>query len=310
MNEEVKNSCVSASDFVRVDRGMDSDVIARPSISYWKDVWRRLKTDKVAIICMVYLLIVIAMAVLAPLLSQYSYDSTNLSHLNEGPSAAHWFGTDQAGRDLWARIWVGARISLLIGFGGAVVPMIVGTLIGGISGYFGGWVDMVIMRIIDVGACIPDLVYITLIMLFLGAGPGSIVIAIAISGWMGTARSVRGRMLQFKNREFVLASRTLGGSGLHQIFSSILPNILGQQVVSLTSMIPAAIFMEAYLSFIGLGVASPMTSWGQLAQTGQKVFRQYPYQLFIPGVIISVTILAFYLFGNSLRDAMDPHLRN
>ena len=310
MNKEMKNSCVTSSDFVRVEHSMDSDVIARPSISYWKDVWRRLKTDKVAIICMVYLIIVIAMAVLAPMFCQYAYDSTDLSHLNEGPTAAHWFGTDQAGRDLWARIWVGARISLLIGFGGAVVPMIVGTLIGGISGYFGGWVDMVIMRIIDVGACIPDLVYITLIMLFLGAGLGSIVIAIAISGWMGTARSVRGRMLQFKNREFVLASRTLGGSGLHQIFSSILPHILGQQVVSLTSMIPAAIFMEAYLSFIGLGVASPMTSWGQLAQTGQKVFRQYPYQLFIPGVIISVTILAFYLFGNSLRDAMDPHLRN
>lgn len=166
------------------------------------------------------------------------------------------------------------------------------------------------MRIIDVGVCIPSLVYVTLIMLWLDAGPVAIIIAIAITGWMDSARVVRGRMLQFKNREFVLAASTLGASPIRIIFRHILPNILGQQVVNISSAIPAAIFLEAYLSFIGLGIKSPMTSWGQLCQVGSEFYRLYPYQLFIPGVFISVTILAFYLFGNCLRDALDPHLRD
>ncbi len=169
---------------------------------------------------------------------------------------------------------------------------------------------MLIMRIIDIGVCIPSLVYVTLIMLWLGSGPAAIVLAIAITGWMDSGRVVRGRMLQFKNREFVLAAKTQGASSLRIIFRHILPNILGQQVVSISSAIPGAIFLEAYLSFIGLGIKSPMTSWGQLCQMGASFYRLYPYQLFIPGVLISVTILAFYLFGNCLRDALDPHLRN
>ena len=226
------------------------------------------------------------------------------------PSAEHWFGTDAGGRDLWTRVWVGARISLIIGLGGAIVPQIIGIFLGGLSGFFGGWVDMLIMRIIDVGVCIPSLVYVTLIMLWLDAGPVAIIIAIAITGWMDSARVVRGRMLQFKNREFVLAASTLGASPIRIIFRHILPNILGQQVVNISSAIPAAIFLEAYLSFIGLGIKSPMTSWGQLCQVGSEFYRLYPYQLFIPGVFISVTILAFYLFGNCLRDALDPHLRD
>ena len=145
---------------------------------------------------------------------------------------------------------------------------------------------------------------------WLAYGPVAIIIAIAITGWMDSARVVRGRMLQFKNREFVLAASTLGASPIRIIFRHILPNILGQQVVNISSAIPAAIFLEAYLSFIGLGIKSPMTSWGQLCQVGSEFYRLYPYQLFIPGVFISVTILAFYLFGNCLRDALDPHLRD
>ena len=147
-------------------------------------------------------------------------------------------------------------------------------------------------------------------MLFMGSGPVAIIIAIAMTGWMDSARVVRGRMLQFKNREFVLAARTQGASPFRIIFRHILPNILGQQVVSISSAIPGAILLEAYLSFIGLGIQSPMTSWGQLCQVGASFYRLYPYQLFIPGVFISVTILAFYLFGNCLRNALDPHLRD
>lgn len=304
-------SNVTAKDFAPLRRDRDmSDVIVRPSVSYWKDVFRRIRSDKVAVFSFTVIFIIALFAIFAPLLSPYSYETTDMLNTNQFPGQAHWFGTDSVGRDLWARVWVGARVSLLIGICGAIVPQLIGIFLGGISGYFGGWVDMVIMRVIDVGVCIPSLIYVTLIMLFLGSGPVAIVIAIAMTGWMDSARVVRGRMLQFKNREFVLAARTQGASSLRVIFRHILPNILGQQVVSITSSIPGAIFLEAYLSFIGLGIQSPMTSWGQLSQVGASFYRLYPYQLFIPGAFISVTILAFYLFGNCLRDALDPHLRD
>ena len=278
----------------------------RPSRSYWAGVFERLRTNKVAIVSLTVLVVIILLAIIAPIVGQ-SYETTDLLHTNESPSAAHWFGTDASGRDLWSRVWVGTRVSLLIGLFGALIPEFAGILIGGISGYFGGWVDMLIMRIIDIGICIPTLVYITLVMLLLDSGPVAIIVAISLTGWMGTARMVRGRILQFRSREFVLASRTMGASSMHLIFRSILPNILGQLVVNITSAIPSVIFTEAYLSFIGLGVKSPMTSLGQLSQVGVTNYRLYPWQLFIPGIVISVTILMFYLFGNCLRDALDPH---
>ena len=280
------------SDFITLPQGENKgDVMVRPSVSYWSDVWRRICSDRVAMVSLAVITIIALMAVFAPILCPYKYETTDLLATNLGPCREHWFGTDSLGRDQWARVWVGARTSLLIGIGGAIVPQIIGIFLGGISGYFGGWVDM-------------------LIMLWLGSGPVAIVLAIAITGWMDSGRVVRGRMLQFKNREFVLAAKTQGASSLRIIFRHILPNILGQQVVSIFSAIPGAIFLEAYLSFIGLGIKSPMTSWGQLCQMGASFYRLYPYQLFIPGVFISVTILAFYLFGNCLRDALDPHLRN
>ena len=304
-------SNVTEKNFAPLNANRDlSDVIVRPSVSYWKDVFRRIKSDKVAMVSLSVIIIISLFAIFAPIFSKYGYETTSMLETNLKPGGSHIFGTDSLGRDLWARVWMGARVSLAIGVCGAIVPQIIGIFLGGISGYFGGWVDMVIMRIIDVGVCIPSLIYVTLIMLFMGSGPVAIIIAIAMTGWMDSARVVRGRMLQFKNREFVLAARTQGASPFRIIFRHILPNILGQQVVSISSAIPGAIFLEAYLSFIGLGIQSPMTSWGQLCQVGASFYRLYPYQLFIPGVFISVTILAFYLFGNCLRDALDPHLRD
>lgn len=304
-------SMVTAADFVRVNESeKNKDIIVRPSISYWANVLRKMVTNKIAMLCLTYIVVIVGFAVLAPILSKYQYDSISLLQRNLSPRSSHWFGTDAVGRDLWTRVWIGARVSLLIGLFGSIVPEVIGILIGGIAGYFGGWVDMLIMRIIDIGICIPSLVYITMLMLFLGGGPVTIIIALAMTGWMGSARNVRGRVLQFKNREFVLASRTLGGSSMRLIFKEILPNIMGQLVVGIFSGIPMAIFMEAYLSFIGMGVQSPMTSWGQLSQTGVNLFRVYPYQLYIPSIIISLTILIFYIFGNCLRDALDPKLGN
>lgn len=304
-------TAITASDFQFIPREEKAaDTVVRPSVSYWADVFRRIRQDKVAMISLGIIVIISLMAIFAPFFCPYDYATNNLSAINQPPSAEHWFGTDQLGRDLWARVWIGARVSLLIGLGGAIAPQIVGIFLGGISGYFGGWVDMFIMRVIDVGLCIPELVYVTLMMLLMGSGPMAIIATIAMVGWMGSARFIRGRILQFKNREFVLAAKAQGASPMRQIFRYILPNILGQQVVTITAAIPGAIFMEAYLSFIGLGIKSPMTSWGQLSQIGSSVFRTSPYQLWIPGALISVTILAFYLFGNSLRDALDPHLRD
>lgn len=307
--EGTKTILLECGDFTPAgEEEKSAAVVLRPSVSYWANVRRKMTTNNVAVGCFILIVIICLAAVFAPMFSRYTYDATNTMAGNLPPSSEHWFGTDTLGRDLWTRVWVGARVSLLIGLFGSLVPEVIGILIGGLAGYFGGWLDQLIMRIIDVGICIPSLVYITMLMLLMGGGPATIVVALAATGWMGSARNVRGRVLQFRDREFVLASRALGGSPARLIFRDILPNIMGQLVVSITSGIPAAIFAEAYLSYIGMGVQSPMTSWGQLSQVGSTVFLIYPYQLAIPGTIISVTILVFYIFGNCLRDALDPHM--
>lgn len=286
------------------------EAIARPSITYWADVARRLRQNKVAMAGLLVILIILILSILAPLLSPYSYDFQDLSIVNQGPSAEHWFGTDSLGRDIWVRIWVGARVSLAVGIGGSIIPSLIGIVIGGVSGYFGGKLDMFIMRLIDIIMCIPNMIYVILIMLWVGSGPVALVLAFAVTGWMGTARSVRGLILQLKEQEFVLASRTLGASSGRLIFSHLVPNTLGIVVVSMTMGVPSAIFQEAYLSFIGLGIAPPIPSWGQLANSGIAVFQIYPSQLLLPAIFISITMLSFNLFGDGLRDALDPKLRS
>ena len=287
-----------------------ADALVRPSISFWRDVARRLRKNRIAMLSLACILVIALMAVVAPLLSPYTYSDTDLQNRNAAPSAEHWFGTDKLGRDLWTRVWVGARVSLLVGILGSVVPGLIGIVIGGISGYFGGKLDMIIMRIVDICICIPGLIYVILIMIYLGSGPIPIIVAFAFAGWMGSARSVRGLVLQLKEREFVLAARTLGASPNRLIFRHLIPNTLGIVVVGMTMAVPAAIFFEAYLSFIGLGVQPPMTSWGQLANLGVGAFRVYPGQLFIPAAAICVTMLSFNLLGDGVRDALDPRLRD
>lgn len=302
---------IPSSEFVPVDRSdLDSDQLVRPSESYWRGVWRRISHNRMAVFCAALLLVIVLLAIFAPILSPYRYDQTDLTAGNQWPSSEHWFGTDAAGRDLWTRVWVGARVSLAVGILGAIVPFAIGMVVGSIAGWFGGWVDMVIMRIIDVGLCIPQMIYIILILVYLGGGAQAIVIAFAVINWMGPARGYRGRVLQFKNREFTLAARTLGASPARVIFRHILPNILGNIVVSLTSFIPATIFGEASLAFIGLGINPPMTSLGQLASDGVSVYRTFFYQFAFPSVVISLIIFAFYMLGNCLRDALDPMLRD
>ncbi len=301
---------ISPSEFTPIGDKLDTDQIVRPSVSYWKGVWRRIKQDKLAIFCFSLLILLILFAIFAPVFSPYEYDRTSLLEGNLKPSAAHWFGTDSAGRDLWTRVWVGARVSLAVGFIGAILPFLIGMFIGSVAGWFGGWVDMVIMRIIDIGLCIPSMIYIILILVYFGGGAKAIIIALAVMNWMGPARGYRGRILQFKNREFTLAAQTLGASPMRIIYRHILPNILGNIVVSLTSFVPAAIFMEASLAFIGLGISPPMTSLGQLASDGASMYRTQFYQFIIPSLVISLIIFSFFMLGNCLRDALDPQLRD
>ena len=282
----------------------------RPSVRYWTEVGRRLIHNPMAVFCMGLMLVIILMAILVPILSPYDFDATSLMEKKQLPSAAHWFGTDATGRDLFTRVWMGTRTSLVIGFLGALLPYVIGMIIGAVSGWVGGRVDMIIMRVVDIMLCIPSMIYMILVLIVLGGSATSLIIALAISSWMGSARAFRGRILQFKNREFVLAARTLGASPARIIFHYILPNILGNMAVGLCSAIPGAIFAEAGMSYIGLGINPPATSLGQLATDGMKVFMTQFHVFIFPSIVIFLIIFALYMFGNALRDALDPRLRD
>jgi len=286
------------------------EAIARPSLTYWQDAWRRLKQNKVAMLGLIIIILYTILALVGPYMTPYDYRTTNTDEIDQPPSAKHWFGTDTLGRDLWARTWMGARVSLAIGFLSAVLNAFIGVIIGGISGYFGGKVDMIIMRAIDILYAIPYMIIVILMMVVLGQGIMPLVVAMIAVGWLGMARLVRGQILQLKEQEFVLAAKVLGASHSRIIFKHLIPNALGVILVHLTLSVPSAIFTEAFLSFIGLGVVPPQSSWGQLAYYGIQSFRVRPYQLFIPAFFISTTMLSLNLLGDGLRDALDPRLRS
>lgn len=288
----------------------DQEEIARPQTTYLKDVWRSFRKRPTAVVGLVFVCVMIAMVLAGPAMNEFNYYSNDYDVINQGPNAVHWFGTDELGRDMWTRVWVGGRISLLIAVVATIIPYLIGMTVGGISGYIGGRVDMVIMRIIDVLMGIPSMIYNILLMIVLGSGNiSTLIIAFTITGWMGAARTTRGLVLQLKERDFVMASQTLGASPLRVIFRHLLPNTMGIAVVGMASSIPNIIFAEAFLSFIGLGIAPPNPSWGQLIKSASSVFKTYPYQFLIPCACISITMLCFYLVGDGLRDALDPRLR-
>lgn len=290
----------------------DMEQIVRPSVRYWPEVWKRFFRNPLAVFCLILVGIIVVMAIVCPMLSPYTHDQINLADKKLPPSAAHPFGTDATGRDMWTRVWVGARASLLIGVLGALAPFILGTVLGAISGWCGGWVDMLIMRICDIMLCIPSMIYLILILMVMGGSVQSLVLAMAVSGWMGSARGFRGRVLQFKNREFTLAARAQGASAGRIIFRHILPNILGNIAVGISGSIPGAIFMEAGMSYIGLGVTPPNISLGQLSSEGVSfVLSKSNFHMFLyPAIVISVLIFALFMLGNCLRDALDPRLRD
>lgn len=288
---------------------LGTERIVRPSVNYWKDAWRRLKKNRLAMAGLTILVIIALLAIFAPVFSHFTYDGQNLKLRNNGPTGENWFGTDDFGRDLWTRVWVGARISLFIGIVAAIVDLIVGVIYGGISGYFGGRVDEIMQRIIEIVYSIPYLLVAILLIMIIGPGVSSIIIAYAITGWVPMARLVRGQVLSLKEQEFVLASRTLGSSPWRIIFRHLIPNALGIIIVQITFVVPQAIFVEAFLSFIGLGVRVPLASLGALLSDGATYMRLYPHRLLFPTAVFSLILLSFNVLGDGLRDALDPKMR-
>ena len=298
---------------------VQAEQIEKPQLSYWKDVVRRFFSNKVAILSVAVLAVLIVMAIVGPFLSPYNYRTTDVASVSDklaevgrealGPDREHWFGVDTLGRDLWARVWMGTRYSLMIGFVAAIVQAIIGVMVGCVSGYCGGMVDVVIMRIVDIPDSIPYLIYVIIIMIIFGSGLLPIMLALTLTGWLSMARMVRGQILTLKSEDYILAARNLDTKAVSIMLKHLIPNCMGIIIVSLSMAIPNAIFSEAFLSFLGIGLAAPLTSLGQLISTGIQEMQNYPYQLIIPSAVISLLMLSLQLIGDGLRDAVDPKLR-
>lgn len=308
---------ITAESFTQLGTDAEkSEAIVRPSMSFVQDAMRRLAKNKIAIGCAVILIFMILGSIIFPFLSPYTMSEQHIDHAYKNmfythaeDGHLHIFGTDSLGRDIWVRIWEGARTSLFIAFAAVAINVVVGVLYGGISGYFGGMIDNILMRIVEIINGIPYLIIVILLMTVMEQGVGTIIIAYATVGWTGMARLVRGQIISLKEQEYVVAARAMGARPMRILIRHLLPNTLSVVIVNITLAIPSVIFTEAFLSFIGIGVPIPHASWGMLANEGVRVFQQYPYMLFIPAIFISLTMLSFNLFGDALRDVFDPRLR-
>ena len=265
---------------------ISADQISRPSVSYWKDAWRRFRRDKLAVFGLVMILIVSLFAIFGPMFCPYAYDEADFLSIAQWPSKAHWFGTDALGRDLYVRV-----------------------LYGGIAGYFGGKVDNVMMRIVDIIIALPSLLYTILLMMLMGSNVRSILIALCLSSWVGTARITRSQVVSLKHQEYALAAKLAGASDFQILLRHLLPNAMGPIIVSVMFLIPGAIFSEAFLSFLGIGIQKPMASWGSLANDAIGTLTSAPYQMFFPIAAISLTMFSLNFIGDGLRDALDPKLK-
>ncbi|TDL49205.1 ABC transporter permease [Paenibacillus dendritiformis] len=300
--------------FVPIDPSMQAiHVPPQPSAPLWQDRLRKLLKNKLAMLGLALLLLILLLAAAGPYIVPHSPSAQSLTKTNLPPSAEHWFGTDDLGRDVWARTWAGARISLAIGFAAAAIDLVIGILVGGISGYmagrgrFGDRIDNLLMRIVEILYSIPYLLVVILLLVMMKPGIFTMVVALSITGWVGMARVVRGQILQLKQQEYVLAAQKLGTSHAGILFKHLLPNAAGIIIVNLTFTIPAAIFSESFLSFLGLGVQAPDASWGTMANDSLGVILSGQWwRLFFPGLMISLTMFAFNAFGDGLQDVLDP----
>lgn len=313
--EEIYQPMPGDFEVVGADAG-SREAIARPSLSFWKDAMHRLFQNKAAVACLIALGLIILGAVIFPALSPYAYSDQHIEHANVGfmyrdpaDNHLHIFGTDGLGRDMWVRVWEGARVSLFIAVAAVGINLVVGMIYGGVSGYFGGMVDNVMMRFVEVVNGIPYLMLVILLMMVVPRGMASLIIAYGLVGWTGMARLVRGQIVSLKEQEYVVAAEAMGATPARIIRGHLLPNTLSVIIVNITLAIPSVIFSEAFLSFVGIGLPPPQPSWGVLANEGQRVFQMYPSQLIVPSIFICITMLAFNLLGDALRDSFDPKLR-
>lgn len=258
---------------------------------------------------MILLTLIVLLLFIGPVVSGKDYQYINAALKNQGPNSEYWFGTDDMGRDLFTRVCVGGRISIYIGLCCTAVMFVIGALAGALAGLKGGLVDDIIMRICELIGNLPYLIIVTILSMVMGRSLFSLVFAMSLTAWVGTARMVRGQILQIKEQDYVQAARALGASTGRIIIKHLLPNTLGIIMVDITMSIPGFVFSEAFLSYIGLGVRPPETSWGALASAGQQQLMFYPHQLFFPCLLIVLTMLSFHLIGDGLSDALDPKLR-
>ena len=288
----------------------EQEYIARKHHSALYDGWIRLRKNKAAVICFVLIVIITLFAIIAPIVCPYTYYDTDYSAKLKSPSAAHPFGTDQFGRDQWARIWYGTRISLLIGLVAALINLVIGVLYGAVSALAGGTVDAIMQRIIEILVGIPQMIIVILFMMVLPPGVGTIIVALSITGWVNMARLVRAQILKLKNQEFVLAARLLGTGTWKMIFRHLVPNTVSVIVIQVMFAIPSAIFTQAFLSFIGVGLAAPKASLGVLINDGYSMLRAAPFMLIYPAIMIVLIMVCFSILGDGLRDAFDPRMKH
>ncbi len=277
--------------------------------SLWRDGLHRLLRNRLAMAGGIVVALLCLVAVFADVLAPLPYTKTNFGRLNEPPSRDFPLGTDQLGRDLLSRMIYGARVSMLVGLGAQVIVVLIGVPIGALSGYIGGRTDLFLTRFIDVMYAFPRLLFVILVMSMLGAGLTNIFIAIGLTGWVGIARQTRAQVLTIKEKEFVDGARALGAGFGRLLTRHVLPNALTPIVVSVTFGIPEAIFTEAALSFIGVGINPPTPSWGQMVGEGQQYIRSYWHLCVFPSIAIAITMLSFTFFGDGVRDALDPKLK-
>lgn len=282
----------------------------RRASSYWAVSWSIFKKNKLGMFCLVVVLLLALVAIFAPLLAPYDPDAQELTNMLQPPSAAHLFGTDEYGRDILSRVIYGCRVSLSVGVVSQAIALVIGFLAGVCAGYFGGKVDAVISFVIQVFSSFPFLLFAIVVMYALGQGLVNLYVVLGLLGWASTARLIRGDVMRLKGSEYIQSCILSGGKSWRIIMRHLLPNCVSTLIVTTTLGIPSAIMSEASLSFLGLGVMPPMSSWGQMIDAAQPYIQSSTYYSVIPGIAIIVTVMAFNLLGDALRDALDPKMRS
>jgi oligopeptide transport system permease protein len=281
---------------------------AEKGVTLWTDAWRRLRRNRFAVAGMAVLVIVVLAATAGPWFSPYAYDEQDTALGASGPSAAHWLGTDPLGRDLLTRLLLGGRMSLMAGIAATAVSLMIGVIYGAAAGFSGGRTDAMMMRIVDILYALPFTIFVIILMVFFGRNILMLFLAIGAVQWLTMARIVRSQILSLREKEFIEAAEVMGLRADQILFRHLIPNALGPIIVYATLTVPRVMLLEAFLSFLGLGVQPPMSSWGLLIREGVETMEDFPWLLIFPSLALSVTLFSLNFLGDGLRDALDPRM--